>query len=192
MEITEQLKQCKKCKNQEFSRNQGIICQLTKEKPNFEGICPSFVGENKDEEPGKINSEKAYKVKDAYANRQIITGYILLAISIIVVVLSAKSFFLLLSSTYVLFLGYKQKDREAITLFEKYLEFKVTPVSPVARIKYGDITKVGEVTKNKMMIYGTVNGKPGKKARLPLVYLSDNDKNDLLKRLNAQLVSCQI
>jgi uncharacterized RDD family membrane protein YckC len=39
----DQLVFCKICINQKFSMNQGVICRLTNQPPNFEDNCESFV-----------------------------------------------------------------------------------------------------------------------------------------------------
>lgn len=41
------LNYCKKCQNKGFDFQQGVICNLTEAKPDFVGLCPSYV-ENPD------------------------------------------------------------------------------------------------------------------------------------------------
>ncbi len=41
---------CERCKHYEFNINEGIICGLTKTKPNFEDTCKDFVLDEKREQ----------------------------------------------------------------------------------------------------------------------------------------------
>jgi predicted nucleic acid-binding Zn ribbon protein len=38
----DKIETCKKCSNQKFDRNQGIVCGLTGNKPTFEETCPDY------------------------------------------------------------------------------------------------------------------------------------------------------
>jgi uncharacterized membrane protein len=190
MERSEQLKQCEKCKNKKFSSNKGIICGLTNEPADFEGVCEKFVGETKNEaNPGvkqnvKISEQIAYKVKDSVSKTQITGGYIVLALSILALVVLHNIFFIFLGALY-LYMGYWQKDRDVIILFSKYIQIKAAPATATKMIKYEDITKIEDVSKRKVLIHGTIDGKPGKKTLLPVSLISEDDKKDLLDKLNS-------
>ena len=42
METSERIKICSSCNNREFNPQTGIVCSLTKEKPNFEESCSNY------------------------------------------------------------------------------------------------------------------------------------------------------
>lgn len=42
MDQNDRLYYCKQCENRGFNPNLGLVCNLTKEKPNFEETCESF------------------------------------------------------------------------------------------------------------------------------------------------------
>ncbi len=50
----QQLVYCRVCKNQKFDLQQGIICGLTGRHADFEGTCPSFVGEAPQPQPEEL------------------------------------------------------------------------------------------------------------------------------------------
>jgi len=185
----QQMELCKKCKNQKFDSNNKVICQLTNEKPDFEGICQHFVEETKHESYADIKQtqetrkKEAYKIKNSLSNIYIIGGYVILAISLITLIL-IQSLFLFPGALFLLYIGYWQKDREAIIIFDKYIQIKIAPLSAIKHIRYEDITRIKVISKKRVLIYKAINGKKEKKTYLPVSLLSDNDRNDLLNKLN--------
>jgi len=47
MELKDRLEFCSKCKNRYFDPNKGLLCGLTKQKPDFEPTCPDFIEDEK-------------------------------------------------------------------------------------------------------------------------------------------------
>ena len=63
---------CKICQNRSFSKAQGIVCGLTKEKPNFQDSCPDYLLDedqkrresrfNEAHNPKEVRKEAAIKI----------------------------------------------------------------------------------------------------------------------------------
>lgn len=82
---------CKKCKKRKFDFNQGVLCQLTNEKPNFVDNCTDFE---------KDDSIKEYKGLDLKPNKQrakvlISFIWIVLVLEIIALISSSLQYSLL-------------------------------------------------------------------------------------------------
>jgi uncharacterized RDD family membrane protein YckC len=60
------LSYCKKCKKKGFNFQQGIVCELTQLKPNFEGFCPNYVE----------NPEKAQVLNETYSGNPLVEGQV--------------------------------------------------------------------------------------------------------------------
>lgn len=65
MDLRERLQFCKKCERREFNRNVGIVCGLTKEKPNFMNACDSYIMDVKE---AKKMYESEVKSDSSYAS----------------------------------------------------------------------------------------------------------------------------
>ncbi|RXP54517.1 rhomboid family intramembrane serine protease [Lutibacter sp. HS1-25] len=61
-----QLEYCKVCKNQKFEINQGIICNLTNQKADFENECKKFEIDEQKVETNKEKGENEKKSRFAY------------------------------------------------------------------------------------------------------------------------------
>ena len=48
MNLEERLKYCSICKNRKINREIGLICSLTKTKPNFDSTCTDFIKDEKE------------------------------------------------------------------------------------------------------------------------------------------------
>jgi Na+/melibiose symporter-like transporter len=68
----EELEICKRCKNREISRTEGILCGLTHEKPNFENECPDYSPDEKQiarlKRFEKEHNPKAVQMESVYKN----------------------------------------------------------------------------------------------------------------------------
>lgn len=60
VEMEQKIKVCKSCKNSTFDYGKGIVCSLTKEKPQFEERCDNYVGDE---------LQKAESPKHSYTTR---------------------------------------------------------------------------------------------------------------------------
>ncbi|MCT4673788.1 MAG: hypothetical protein N4A37_11170 [Prolixibacteraceae bacterium] len=129
--------------------------------------------------PYQGSEVKAYIVSDSIANKQIIIGYTMLAVGIILLVL-IHNLIGILSSCVYLYVAYWQKNRKAIILFDTYIEFKIAPAGLKKQIRYTDITKVENISDKKMIIHPS----DGKRARVPVALLTHEDRRDFLNRLN--------
>ncbi len=58
MDLKERLQYCKTCEKREFNSSIGIVCSLTKEKPNFQNRCSDYVMDAKAVE--KIKAQISY------------------------------------------------------------------------------------------------------------------------------------
>jgi len=157
MERSEQLKQSEEIKNKNFN-DDGKQVQTISEK-------------------------KAYKVKDSISITLIIVACVMLTIGLIMLIL-LHNVSVMPIGVLGLYIGYWQKDREAIILFERYIQIKVAPASGTKRIKYEDITKVEVVSMRKVLLHVTIDGESVNNIPLPVTLLSDDDRKDLLNKLN--------
>ncbi|MDC1105410.1 hypothetical protein OAT16_01815 [Prolixibacteraceae bacterium] len=125
------------------------------------------------------NSEvKAYTVLESIASKQITMAYVMLAIGLVALLVIHFVGVLAIAALY-LYVGYWQKDRKAITLFDKHIEFKAAPASSTKQIRYKDITNIEDISEKKVVIHS----KDGSKARVPVALISGIDRKDLIKRL---------
>ncbi|MCT4673786.1 MAG: hypothetical protein N4A37_11160 [Prolixibacteraceae bacterium] len=128
--------------------------------------------------PYQGSEVKAYIVNDSVANRHLLMAYTTLAVSAIVLYLIHN--FIAISVSFVyLYVAYWQKDRKAIILFDKYIEFKVAPGVSTKQIRYKDIKEIEDISEKKIIIHYT----DGKKTRIPVALISHEDRRDLLNRL---------
>lgn len=94
MTISKQLEYCKKCENQKFDKNKGIVCVLTNEKPNFKDKCPDYkeLESVKKYSAYKKDTKKVrYPALELIANLLSIFGWIVGIITIAVVIFSFTS-----------------------------------------------------------------------------------------------------
>jgi uncharacterized membrane protein len=78
-------KWCKRCKNYKLTRDRGIICNLTNEKPNFSESCDLFELDEIKEEKRLKNTEKEKEINEEIKNH-LIMGILTLLSSIGIVV----------------------------------------------------------------------------------------------------------
>lgn len=131
------------------------------------------------------NSEvKAYIVNDSIAQKQITMAFVMIVIGFFVLVLLHR-FTIISLSIFYLFVGFWQKNRKTIILFDKYIEFKGAPAGSTKQIKYKDIKRIEDISEKKVIIHSN----DGKKARIPVALISYEDRRDLLNRLNEAIAA---
>ncbi|MCT4673787.1 MAG: hypothetical protein N4A37_11165 [Prolixibacteraceae bacterium] len=122
---------------------------------------------------------KVYLVKKSIANRHLIIGYVMLAIGMV-----AANFlhdlWILTTSWIYLFFAHWYRNRKTIILFEKYIELQRAPGRSTKQIKYKDITKIRDISDEKVIIHYS----NGKKTRIPVGLISYDERRDLLNRLH--------
>lgn len=105
-----ELEICKRCKNREISRTEGIICGLTHKKPSFEKECPKFVADEKQisrlKRFEKEHNPKAVLIESVYKNLG--TGIPLFVIGLLLTFgkgINRGMLFLVLIGAICLFIG---------------------------------------------------------------------------------------
>ena len=71
MTLEDKIKVCKICRNSTIHFKDGIICDLTKEKPTFEKTCPNFIKDEVMANSVKTSSNKVKTVHKPKFNREI-------------------------------------------------------------------------------------------------------------------------
>lgn len=131
------------------------------------------------------NSEvKAYIVNDSIAQKQITMAFVMIVIGFFVLILLHR-FTIISLSIFYLFVGFWQKNRKTIILFDKYIEFKGAPAGSTKQIRYKDIKRIEDISEKKVIIHST----DGKKSRIPVALISYEDRRDLLNRLNEAIAA---
>lgn len=65
MTLAQKLNQCEQCKKRDFSPKNGLVCSITKEKPDFEDECPDFEIDHRIQKVVEIREEER---KNNYAS----------------------------------------------------------------------------------------------------------------------------
>lgn len=89
----EKIETCKKCKKRKFDFQQGIICSLTNEKPNFTPTCPDFENDENNNEYKGLNT----KPNEQRGKTAIFLIWVILGLEILSLISSALQYDLLSS-----------------------------------------------------------------------------------------------
>lgn len=75
---------CRQCEKRMYNPQVGIICSITKQKPDFEGVCHEYSMDKK--EAGEIDRKQQYEQKEKSSKGAVwaVIGVILILIKLIV------------------------------------------------------------------------------------------------------------
>ena len=134
---------------------------------------------------------KTYKMRESIVNFQIFGGLILAIIAFVGFLMTTSGLVFLsplVVSASLLIMGFINKDRETIKLYEDHLEMKFAPASPLHLIRYEDLIRLEDKGKNLKRLYFNSQGKE-KKILLPLSQYTKEDMDEFIQLLEEKIHS---
>jgi len=133
---------------------------------------------------------KAYKMRDSIVNFQIFGGLIMAIIAFVCCLITSGLVFLppLIVSVWLLIMGFINKKRETIKLYEDHLEMKFAPASPLHLVRFEDLIRLEDKGKSEKRLYFNSQGKE-KKILLPLSQHPKEDMDEFIHFLEEKIQS---
>lgn len=134
---------------------------------------------------------KTYKMRDSIVNFQIFGGLILAIIAFVGFLMTTIGLVFLsplVVSASLLIMGFINKDRETIKLYEDHLEMKFAPASPLHLVRYEDLIRLEDKGKNLKRLYFNSQGKE-KKILIPLSQYTKEDMDEFIQLLEEKIHS---
>jgi|SRR5690606_8751350 len=133
---------------------------------------------------------KNYQMKDSAINLPIYAGSVLAIISLVSFFMTLQPMFLpgLGLSVFFVVLGFINKNRDTIKLYEDHMELKFAPASPVHLIRYSDLIRLEDKNKNMKRLYFQSEGKE-KRIWIPLSQHKEEDMQEFIKFLEEKIQS---
>jgi len=123
-----------------------------------------------------------YLHKESTADLQLFGGIVTFIICLAVSFAAGQILGVTALALFFAFIGFYNKGRELISLYDDHLEAKLGPISRVAFIKYSDIVETKSAKKSHIVVYNKKN--KSKKLNISSTLLEDHDFLELIKTTN--------
>ncbi|MCG8700385.1 MAG: hypothetical protein MI922_20185 [Bacteroidales bacterium] len=76
---------CRQCEKRMYNPNLGIVCSLTKQKPDFEAVCHEYSVDKKEAASNQRKQQIEQEEKSSKGSAWAVLGFILIIIKLILV-----------------------------------------------------------------------------------------------------------